>query len=43
MSEILGFIHTRGAWPILSLVIIVAILAVALPCLGCCRDKDDAK
>jgi hypothetical protein len=43
MSEVLGFIHARGAWSLLGLIVIVAVIAIVLPCLGGCSDKDDAK
>ena len=43
MNEVLGFIHTRGAWSLLGLIVIVAIIAIVLPCLGGCSGKDDSK
>ena len=43
MLEVLGFIHARGAGLLLSLIVIVAIIAVLAPCLGGHGGKDDAK
>jgi len=43
MNEVFGFIHARAAWPLLSLIVIVAVIAIVLPCLGGCSGKDDPK
>jgi hypothetical protein len=43
MYEALGFIHARGAGPILGLLVIVTVVSILIPCVLCRSDKGDAK
>jgi hypothetical protein len=43
MYEVLGFIHARGAGPILGLLVIVTVISILLPCLWARSSKGDTK